>query len=106
MPRFVQTHGDRWGDLLWTGERTKIASRRFLDALAGFSGWHDFEVEVVARKGIAREGYRGFAVHGTGPDSDVWNHTSGQNCWFAVSAPVEEALRECGATELDITRLA
>ncbi|MEU2200146.1 hypothetical protein [Isoptericola sp. NPDC019482] len=105
VPRFVQTHGRRWGDLLWTTEQTKIASQLFVDALEGFSGWHDFDVEVLDRHGRRREGYRGFAVDGTGSESDVWNYTGGQNSWFAVSDAVIEALRGRGVTEASLTRM-
>lgn len=105
VPTFAVEQGTRWGDLLWTGDRVKIASERFLQALAPFSGWRSFNVRVLDKRGSAVAGYRGFATVDGVANPDVFNAVDFQHERFRVTDDVMKALRAAGATELVAKRV-
>lgn len=100
VPTFKLEQGTRWDDLLWTTERTKIASERLLNALAPFNGWRSFDVRIIGRKGVRVSGYHGFATVSGLPNPDVFNAVGFQHETFRVTDDVMEAIRAAGATEL------
>ena len=93
VPTFKLEQGNRWDDLLWTGERTKIASERLLNALAPFNGWRSFDVRIIGRKGVRVSGYHGFATVSGLPNPDVFNAVGFQHETFRVTDDVMEAIR-------------
>lgn len=103
-PTFLKEHGNRFGDLLWTTSRSKVASDRFITALAGFAGWKSFPVRLTQRRGEDIPGYAGFAV--LPGSADVFLTTNFQHESFGVSDAVMAALREAGVDGFKARRIA
>lgn len=106
-PRFTQSNSGRVGDLLWTGDKTKVASLRFVDVLASIraTGYRTFPVDVLGRGGRPLGDFVGLAVLDDDTTKDLHFSTGFQFWSFAATDLVVEALREAGVTDLSITQL-
>jgi hypothetical protein len=98
--------GRRWGDMLFTrGLSLKVVSTRMIQALEAIdaSGYRTFDLDIRDASGATAEGYVGFATDPT-PESDIQNiyDQDGQNSVFIAKRRVVEALRQHGASGLDI----
>jgi len=102
VPRFVQSNRRaRLGDLVWTTDAAKIASRRLVDVLesTGATGYRTFPAEVIGRDG---QPLGDFAVLDQDTGKDVHFFNGFQFCQFAAADRVVEALRDAGAADLSI----
>jgi hypothetical protein len=69
--RFHHDEGTKLKDFVGTTCLLNIVSDRFVDALAPFSGWTTYEVEIYDKTGDLVPGYHGLAITGrSGPIDD------------------------------------
>lgn len=120
------------GDAVWPDISSLVASPRLLDALAPFSGWFPYPVELRNRKGELLPGYAGVAVtgrcgrlcydnsrvEGEWPRADyvglrfnpaMWDGSDlfygSTGSWLVVTERVVRALRRARVSSIDIEPL-
>jgi hypothetical protein len=103
LPRYRQSnHGQKVGDLIWTGSSAKLASLRFLGVLNDISasGYRRSPAEVLSRDGV-RLGYDILAVEDDDQTKDLYFAGDGQASHFIASDRVVQALREAGVCDYE-----
>lgn len=99
-----QNRGKRFGDLLWTTGRTKIASDRFVSVLreAGATGYSTFPVTVRGTAETATQRYRGLVVFGQAGDDCFALYPSEQHWTFGITGALLRDLHAAGVDDFEI----
>jgi hypothetical protein len=107
--RFTYDEGTRARDIVGTTyPPLKLVSDRLVGALAGFTGWTTYPVELTGRDGEPLPGYHGFAVTGRLVEPDDWDGSdvfvTGEGALTFVSEPVRDALLAAGVKNVRLER--